>query len=389
MNTKLAVLTGNGLSVAYNPNLNLSRLTKKVIEEIKKNTIDHENFEVALRNLAALIERDIDMRDEVGSDFERLVGALGAETDLIGHLGRLCEAAGEDVAVRDALRESEKFARKIKNNGISHVLEVIYRNSRITISDKVGIFRSLQAMEASFSSQITISNLNYDTILLAALVQDFNTQLADMADGRGKHKREVRPGEPPVYVWSLRKDASMLTGWRDRKFHLVHLHGSLTYWRTDDQATDATCNFKVSTDVLSSHNLIQGIRNEEGAVYPDVVLANSYDKPNHVKKFPFNICYEVFGDSLKNSEHWLIIGYSFRDTPVNNHLRHEFLSRVVKPKVLVVTHDTELSRDLVRTSLGWGEEDSARQSDDAWLSFDRCGAVGFEERQPWKDFVRN
>lgn len=382
------MLAGNGLSVAYNPNLNLNSLTDKVIEEIKKNTIDHEGFEGALRKLAEQIERDIDRRNELGSDFEQLVGALGAETDLIGHLGRLCEAAGEDEAVREALKTSEKFARKIKNNGISHVLEVIYQNSRVTIENKSGIFESLQAMGASFSSRVTISNLNYDTMLLAALVQDFNMQLADMADGRGQHRRSVRPGRPLVDAWKLREDASFLTGRQGRKFNLVHLHGSLTYWRTDDQATHSTDNFKVSTDVLNSHDLIQGMRVEECAVYPDVVLANSYDKPNHVKKFPFNICYEVFSDSLKNAEHWLIIGYSFRDTPVNNHLRNEFLSRAVKPRVLVVTYGEGLTRELVRKSLGWGREDSARQGDDSWLSFDRAGAEGFEDREPWKTFVR-
>jgi hypothetical protein len=157
------------------------------------------------------------------------------------------------------------------------------------------------------------------------------------------------------------------------------LHGSVTFWSDADRTIFA----KLDREYLTTHNQWDAVRNRETNVRPVVVLANQRDKAAHVREFPFSLAYEMFVEALESSDRWLIVGYSFRDEPVNSKLRAEFADRAEKPRVLVVTNGDEPSRRDVERALGWNREDGPSRS---WLNFDRKGADGLTALSKWNDF---
>lgn len=115
-----------------------------------------------------------------------------------------------------------------------------------------------------------------------------------------------------------------------------------------------------------------------------VVLANQRDKSAHITEFPFALAYTMFERGLRGSNHWLVVGYSFRDDGVNELLRREFAERETKPNVLVVTYGEQPSRLEVERSLGWNVEDGNSRN---WLTINRLGADGIERTEDWREFV--
>ncbi|MCG2622687.1 SIR2 family protein [Arthrobacter sp. I2-34] len=166
----------------------------------------------------------------------------------------------------------------------------------------------------------------------------------------------------------------------DSRIRLLHLHGSLTYWSDRERTVFA----KLDTAFLQTYDQWQAVRDQETNVRPVVVLANQRDKAAHVTEFPFSLAYEMFGRGLKDAQHWLVVGYSFRDECVNEMLRAEFSERVVKPKVLVVTYGDQPSRHDVERALGWAAEDSSSKH---WLTINRYGADEMTNSLDWKSFI--
>ncbi|MEZ2389068.1 hypothetical protein AB6813_05860 [bacterium RCC_150] len=114
-----------------------------------------------------------------------------------------------------------------------------------------------------------------------------------------------------------------------------------------------------------------GLREGRPKWRPAVVLANQRDKTHHVGRYPFKLAYEVFQKGLRDSDHWIVIGYSFRDACVNDILRNEFIRREVKPKVLVSTFGHSPTMEEVERAFGWGAED---KDSSGWLNINREGA---------------
>lgn len=127
-----------------------------------------------------------------------------------------------------------------------------------------------------------------------------------------------------------------------------------------------------------------GLREGEPKWRPSVVLANQRDKAHHVGRYPFKLAYETFQEGLSNSEHWLVIGYSFRDSCVNDILRNEFIRRKVKPRVLVSTFGDFPTMEEVELAFGWGAED---EDSGDWLTINRDGAKGLQETLDWAVFT--
>ncbi|MFP3821949.1 hypothetical protein SB658_24945, partial [Bacillus sp. SIMBA_008] len=86
------------------------------------------------------------------------------------------------------------------------------------------------------------------------------------------------------------------------------------------------------------------------------------------------------------SDSWLIVGYSFRDEPVNSKLRAEFSERAKeeKPRVLVVTYGEEPTLQEIESAFGWGKEDGSSAN---WLTVNRDGANGVEKTDDWSHFT--
>lgn len=368
----VAVLVGNGLSIAFNPDLKLQSITEEVMSRIE----GADGGDV-IRAMQEIASRALPDGASSADDFESLVGAFGAESrtlSLLDKLATLSEPGDEEL--RKAIVQVSKFAEKVRDNGVSHVLEVIAERSHAFEWKADGLHSTVSAIVEAFDGEVYFGNLNYDTLLLAGLLTVCQPDLADMGHGYKTATVLVDESEPRE-VQQLRRSASEFPP--GRRVKLLHLHGSLAYWATEDSSSYV----KIPVELLSDGGQWSAMRNLTTNIRPVVVLANRRDKSEHVEKFPFSLAYEMFGDGLRGAEHWLIVGYSFKDDPVNAALREEFISRKSKPRVLVVTQGDLPLRGEVERALGWGAENGSSKS---WLAFHRDGADRFHENPQWELF---
>lgn len=370
------VLVGNGLSIAFNPHLNLRAITAEMVERIAAASDGGSDVVRAMKEIA---ERALPTGVTSEDDFEILVGAFGAESRNMSELQRLAELTRpQDRKLRKALRRVSRFAESVRENGLSHVLEVIFERSHAYDEDASDLQSFVREVVGAFDGHVAFANLNYDTLLLSALLSVCQDDVADM--GHGWRKVEVTiDGDRRVQVPALRQGASDFPN--GRRIKLLHLHGSITYWSNAAKTIFA----KLSRSFLEAHDQWDAVRKQETNIRPVVVLANQRDKSAHVREFPFSLAYELFQTSLEGSDHWLIVGYSFKDEPVNEKLRDEFLGRDEKPRVLVVTFGDQPSTTEVERALGWGQEDGPSSD---WLTINRDGANGVQVTDDWETFVQ-
>lgn len=371
----VAVLVGNGLSIAFNPDLNLRAITAEMMERIRNASDDGGDVVLAMREIA---ERALPHGVTSEGDFEVLVGAFGAESRTMTDLERLATLTQpQNKRLRKAIKRVAKFAELVRDNGLSHVLEVIFERSHAYEADSNDLWAFVRAVVDSFDGQVTFANLNYDTLLLSALLNVCQSDVADMGHGYRKVRVTTDSGRK-VRVPALRASASDFPA--ERRVRLIHLHGSVTFWSNRARTIFA----KLDRGFLEAHDQWDSVRAQGTNIRPVVVLANQREKTAHVKEFPFSLAYEMFEVGLAASEHWLVVGYSFKDEPVNAKLRAEFAERSDKPKVLVVTFGDQPSRKDVERAFGWGSEDG---DSTGWLSINRLGANGIQTTTDWDAFI--
>jgi hypothetical protein len=369
-----AVLVGNGLSVAVNPELNLRTITQELVDRIGDATADGSDVVAAMKEIA---ERALPSGASSDGDFEILVGAFGAESRTLSYLHELASLVSpQDEELRSAIKQVSEFAKQVRDEGLSHVLEVIFERSQGWSEGTPKLHEFVEAITTAFDGKIAVGNLNYDTLLLSALLTKLDrSELADM--GHGYKKCTITADDRKITVPVLRASAS---DFPINRVRLLHLHGSLTYWSDMERTVFA----KVDTAHLSEFDQWGAIRERRTNVRPVVVLANQRDKSEHVTQFPFSVAYEAFEEGLKASSHWLVVGYSFRDVCVNDMLRKEFSNRTDKPSVLVVTYGEQPSEHDVERAFGWGAEDG---DSSGWLTVNRGGANDMKDSLDWRNFI--
>lgn len=319
----LAVLVGNGLSVAHNRNLELRKITEIVLESMR--TVDGDNVLTTVRKIA---ERT--MPDGVNSDddFEALIDSFGSLDRTLQLLEELAEYKGENNnELVHAMRVVRDFSVQVKDSGVSYVLEAISKESTVQNSIDGGVKVFIEEILNSTSGKIVFGNLNYDTVLLAGLMGACKDELTDLGQGYGSVAMEIGSRSE---LSPLRKTRNFPA---DKRVKLVHLHGSLTYWRSGDGKRYA----KLKKDSLRKGNPWKRIRSQEITDRPVVVLANRNDKSAHVEEYPFRLAYDEFSEALNGSKVWLIVGYSFRDDPVNSLLACALRNSDSPPSIIVVT----------------------------------------------------
>lgn len=373
-NRDVAVLVGNGLSIAFNRKLLLPNITKQVRKRILSSGDGGRNVVRAMRELA---DAWLPPGETSNHDFERLVGAFGAEGRSLAHLQSLASLSyPEDRELKKSIKKVIGFAQELRDVGTGHVLEVVYDNSKSSYTESEPLNDLLQAIYRSFPGRISFGNLNYDTILLAALMSVGTRGVADLGHGW----KEWKMGSEEIHAMQLRESASDFPSTARYPVQLLHLHGSLTYWVTEDGSRYG----KLDRSEVKARQLFKKLRQGKTDLRPLVVLNRERQKIDDVQAHPFRLAYEIFGRGLTRSDHWLIIGYSFRDVAVNDLLRREFTSRQDKPKVLVVTQGKSPSREDVHDALGWAAEDG---TSGGWLRRNERGAFGMQNQPSWSWFT--
>lgn len=340
MTSRLTVLVGNGVSIAYNPALSVADLTDGVLDRFE-NLSGTSGARRALRQAAAQIS------GTSRSDFEGLLGPLDSASQALDALRVLEPLAPPTQA--GSLRAARTFLRTLHRTGLGEVLDLVARRAHaqgaVALDETVGaLARGIDAL--AVGSPITVANLSYDGLVHAGILNTISP-MADLATGVESSTLDVG-GAWPIVVRPLRTTDDLPPA----RVHLLHLHGSLGWLRTTDGN-----DVKAVVEDLRTAGFWRKYRNGAVGHEPLVVLTDR--KTQAVEYDPFALAYRIFGNRLAGSDRWLIAGYSFNDVPVNQALGQAIRVRrslgEPDPKILVVgVEDRGVQRRRATRAIGAG-----------------------------------
>jgi hypothetical protein len=367
--SNLAMLVGNGLSIAFSQDLLLNNITTQVVERLtgiysgRSDEVARAMQKIAVRAQA----------ENPTGDFESLIGAFRGQTDILDDLRSfaLLTEGNHDMAA--AISKVLVFVQGVQQRGMGHTLQIIVEKSKPDAGAFGAISDFLRTAIDEFTSRVTIANLNYDALVLTALTADYKDDFCDMGIGWDS-KTVTTLTTTPFTAHTLRSNADFPAS---KRIRLLDLHGSVTFWKVGGSF------LKIPLDIARETEVWDKYREMAVFAFPLVVLANQHDKIDHVKRHPFKLAYEVAEADFRNSDHWLIVGYSFRDTCVNDLLKRCWEVRSPKPKILVVTYGDTPSVEDVESAFGW---ESGTLSDHD-TTIERGGVVGLGGTSAWESFV--
>jgi len=371
----LAVLTGNGLSIAYNKKLELTSITSEAIDRIENLSKEEGSVTNALK---AIVEHAFTGPDS--NDFEKLVGAFNYEEKSLMHLEELAKALPTDGDLHESIRKTARFARAVSTLGTRHTLEIILEHSKGSVEGmkKSGLYQWTKAVLDKFSGQVRFGNLNYDTLLLATLLQMPRKHKDELSTLRnwGPSALESPDGRRIPTLYRKPQDFP-----QDRRIQLLSMHGSLTYWYSPHHNDYVSLPVEdIRTHGFLKYDFSREIHEDSVKPYPAVVLTSQADKGGHVQRFPFSLAYEQFEAALRDSKHWLIVGYSFRDTCVNELLHKVYCEKDSGdlPRILISTWGEELTEESVRKVFVGTSQD---------VTIERSGVKNLIETLEWERFA--
>lgn len=367
----LAMLVGNGLSIAFSNQLFLQNISRDMLSRFSSNYTGSDEVALAMQKVAS--HR---LTGNPAEDFEKLIGAFGGQSDVLDDLADFANlTTGAGTPVGDAIATVRSFVQSVRRQGIGHTLQIIMERTYSDWSRQERLHLLFDTILEAFAEHVTIANLNYDTLVLAALMDKYQTQMCDMA--RGGPGGTVRSGGVDFAMRPLRPNGADFMSYSDRRIRLLHLHGSLTYWRIEKSFR------KIPVEALRYSTIWDQYRNDSSFdAEPLVVLANQDDKAEHVARYPFNVAYSVAEAGMVDADHWLIMGYSFRDECVNDLLARALTARTAPTKILVVTHGPSLHESEVIAALG-----PSFRSLTHTLEICRSGAFNVPHAAEWGNFT--
>lgn len=191
-------------------------------------TEDGDKVVHAMNEIARRAVSEGEVTDE---DFEKLVGAFDSQVLTLDELSKLADlVAREDTDLRKSIQDVAAFSQKVRDMGISYVLEVIMERSRGDWTLHEEMHQLVEAIIDNFGGNVHIGNLNYDTLLLSAL-KAVDAPMSDMGHGYSQFPIQVKDEQNPdeegmtYTVTRLRTVANFPIGSRYR-VKLLHLHGS-------------------------------------------------------------------------------------------------------------------------------------------------------------------
>jgi hypothetical protein len=363
------MLVGNGLSIAFSQDLLLNNITAQVIERLTK-IYSGRSGEVAqaMQKIAVRAQAE-----NPTGDFESLIGAFGGQTDILDDLLSFAWLTEDTRDMAEAISKVMLFVQGVKQRGIGHTLQIIVENSKPDAGSFSIISGFLKTVLDAFTNSVTIANLNYDALVLTALTADYKDDFCDM--GIGWDSVTVNQlSATPFKAHTLRDSTDFPAS---KRIRLLDLHGSVTFWKVGGSY------LKIPLETARQSEVWERYRSMKVFAFPLVVLANQHDKIDHVKRHPFKLAYEAAETDFKDSENWLIAGYSFRDTCVNDLLKRCWEARTIKPKILVATKGDNPNTNDIENALGW---ESGKFSDHN-TRIERGGVDGLSAAPAWKWFV--
>lgn len=371
MNNQMAILMGNGVSIAANPELFIPRLTKRIRKRFEN--VDPKR-EAPDRVLARLAERGRDSGDPY-KDFEAMIGPLDQQNDNLHDLEELAELVGDEVkAVKTALATVSTFVQGLRRLGVGHALDIIASESKASWDQSDVVDEFMRHAINVVSGRITIGNLNYDSLGMAALLRSTN-DACDMARGFGSKEFDLLGDDRNRVGVPLRPS---LSDFPARRVRLVHPHGSLNWLK--DPATGLVYKFDIGT--LRHLDFWAKWRDGETEWEPQVVLTNQSSKSKVVERPPFDLAYDALDQRLLSADRWLIAGYSFRDECINDLLANAWDEREFAPEVMVITMGNGLTDEDVLDALGHTPFIDPDPAD--FLSVCRCGIGGAMTCPTWQ-----
>lgn len=370
----LAMLIGNGLSIAFSHELLLSSISEEMTKRFTSEYVGSDAVATAMQNVAKHVPESGDPE----KDFEALIGAFGGQSDILDDLAVFADLTkNSQPEIADAIQRVREFVSEVQRRGIGHTLEIIAERSYSDFDRRQPLVDFFDEVLAKFEQHVTVANLNYDTLVLSVLSSDrYRAILSDMANGR-YDAGSVGVGGVKYPVKRLRATEAEFMSLDQRRLRLLHLHGSLTFWKFG-----ADNYRKLPVDAVRS-SIWEVYRNEDTFNgQPLVILANQHEKTDYVTRYPYNLAYTVAETDFKNADNWLIVGYSFRDTCVNSLLSQCWESRRDPPNILVVTNSDRLKSETVEAAFGWPAGSAALNN----LAIDRGGAFDIAASGIWSDF---
>jgi hypothetical protein len=344
----VVAILGNGVSIAAEPKLSMSNLTSEVKRRFDgASASGHDEVSRGLANLARRVKEGGDP----ATDFEAMIGPLAdhraAMEDLRG-LATVIDA--KDLDLREACQTVDQFVEALQRQGRGHALEIIAANSVASFDLRVKVADFVDAVvDVAAGDKVVLANLSYDSLVMASLADRHQGGFCDMAVGYGLADFVLHPDAGRITGRRIRTAADLWPTGNRAAIELVHLHGSLTWWK--HPVTGEV--YKFGIDELRDIEQWKAWRLGGSSWEPQVVLTNQAGKLAAVMKHPFNLAYERLRLQFSKADLWLFAGYSFRDGCLNDVARQELAARTMPPSILVVTHGDDPSEDRVKEALGF------------------------------------
>jgi hypothetical protein len=326
------ILAGNGLSIAYNPELALESLSAKV----------RAAFDAAGLGDADLLARFAAQTGATDSGLESMLGALDQVAAALRPLSELATLAALGAGGQQSVRQAAEALGQVYRVGAGVALQTIDGLAR----GQDDADRAAQTLLAAIPSNepLTVASLNYDGILPSRLLSGGGFH--DLAAGYESSQFEVVRGKSALACYPLRTHDDM-----DSRSVLLNLHGFLGWlWHPDHRY------WRFSLEDLREVDYWTALRTGTTKWLPAVVLTNQQIKSELVRQHPFSLAYEAFVRRLRMANRLVVAGYSFSDEYLNERLQaavrqHDELSPTTPLKIAVIDKGNALTDETIYETL--------------------------------------
>jgi hypothetical protein len=308
---RTACLLGNGVSIAYNGDLAVDKLTGDLLTIFRN---------AGATNPGRALGAFADVVSAAGADaagtFEALLGPLESSADALTSLDALAPLveASQVAHITTSLHDVRDFMRAVHRLGIATTLRHIADRSIGGAFNEVATTLGQALIDLGAPSALSVATLNYDGLLHAGIMDAGNDEygqpnyeITDLAYGADDGTFVVAPGHA-IVAHPIRDVDNLLP---DRA-SLLQLHGSLG-WLKSPNPDGAVWRFPLQQ--LRDADYWNAWADGDSQWDPVVVLTDRKDRA--VGAWPFSLAYDIFQRKLSNADRWLIAGYGLGDRPVN------------------------------------------------------------------------